>query len=87
MIQRKIKDLGLRLEAERDYELASFDDADMIERAAEDYYRLGRRRGLMRDYAAAEMRRNGTLIGGHAGARGPGRRHAVRHVRALRHAT
>ena len=63
VIQRKIKDLGLRLEAERDYELASFDDADMIERAAEDYYRLGRRRGLMRDYAAAEMRRNGTLIG------------------------
>jgi malate dehydrogenase (oxaloacetate-decarboxylating)(NADP+) len=62
VIQRKIKDLGLRLEVERDYELASFDDADMIDRAAEDYYRLGRH-GLMRDYAAAEMRRNGTLIG------------------------
>jgi len=35
----------------------------MITRAAEEYYRLGRRRGLMRDFAAAELRRNGTLIG------------------------
>ena len=35
----------------------------MIARAAEAYYQLGRRRGLTRDYAAAEMRRNGTLIG------------------------
>jgi malate dehydrogenase (oxaloacetate-decarboxylating)(NADP+) len=34
----------------------------VIDRAAEAYYRLGRRRGLERDYAAAEVRRNGTLI-------------------------
>ena len=63
VIERKIKDLGLRLVAERDYDLAAYDDADMITRAAEEYYRLGRRRGLMRDFAAAELRRNGTLIG------------------------
>ena len=62
VIRGKIKDLGLRLEVERDYELASFDDAEMIEQLAEQYYRLGRRSGLTRDYAAAEMRRNSTLI-------------------------
>ena len=62
VIRGKIKDLGLRLEVERDYELASFDDAEMIEQLAEQYYRLGSRSGLTRDYAAAEMRRNGTLI-------------------------
>jgi malate dehydrogenase (oxaloacetate-decarboxylating)(NADP+) len=63
VIRDKMRDLGLRLEAGRDYEVAGFDDAEMIDRAAEAYYRLGRRRGLERDYAAAEMRRNGTLIG------------------------
>jgi malate dehydrogenase (oxaloacetate-decarboxylating)(NADP+) len=63
VIRDKMRDLGLRLEAGRDYEVAGFDDAAMIDRAAEAYYLLGRRRGLERDYAAAEMRRNGTLIG------------------------
>ena len=43
--------------------MVGFDDREFIDRAAEAYYRLGRRRGLTRDYAAAEMRRNGTLIG------------------------
>ena len=62
VIRGKIKDLGLRLEVERDYELASFDDAEMIEQLAKQYYHLGSRSGLTRDYAAAEMRRNGTLI-------------------------
>jgi len=62
-IQAKIEALGLRLEPERDYDLASFDDADMLARATEQYYGLGKRRGLTRDYAAAEMRRNSTLIG------------------------
>ena len=62
VIARKIADLGLRLEAGRHYDLASFDDEAMLERAAEDYYRLGKRRGLRRDYAAAQLRRNGTLI-------------------------
>ena len=57
-----VADLGLRLEAGRHYDLANFDDEAMLERAAEDYYRLGKRRGLRRDYAAAQLRRNGTLI-------------------------
>jgi malate dehydrogenase (oxaloacetate-decarboxylating)(NADP+) len=62
VIARKIADLGLRLKEGRDFDLASFDDAKMLGRAGEQYYALGKRRGLMHDYAAAEMRRNGTLI-------------------------
>ncbi len=63
VIGAKIAQLGLRLGLERDYDVVSFDDEALIERAAEAYYQQGKRRGLMRDYAAAEMRRNGTLIG------------------------
>ncbi|MFZ1428585.1 MAG: NADP-dependent malic enzyme [Geminicoccaceae bacterium] len=63
VIGAKITQLGLRLALERDYDVVSFDDEALIERAAEAYYQQGKRRGLMRDYAAAEMRRNGTLIG------------------------
>jgi len=63
VIRDKMKSLGLRLEVDRDVEIVSFDDTGFVEQAAEAYYRLGRRRGLARDHAAAEMRRNGTLIG------------------------
>jgi malate dehydrogenase (oxaloacetate-decarboxylating)(NADP+) len=63
IIQRKVSDLGLRLRPGDDYELAGFDDEELLARAAEQYYALGKRNGLTRDYAAAEMRRNGTLIG------------------------
>ncbi len=63
VIQGKVRDLGLRLAAGRDYEVVGFDDREFLDQAAAAYYRLGRRRGLTRDYAAAEMRRNGTLIG------------------------
>ena len=62
VIAAKIGALGLRLEAGRDYELAALDEAFLAE-AAEDYYRLGRRRGVTRDYAASEVRGNGTLLG------------------------
>ena len=62
-IAAKIADLGLRLQAGQDYEVVGFDDPDFVAEAAAAYYRLGRRQGLTRDYAAAEMRRNGTLIG------------------------
>ena len=63
VIQDKAKNLGLRLEAGRDYEVVGFDDRDVCDRAAEDYYQLRRRQGLTRDYAAALMRGNGTLLG------------------------
>ena len=62
VIRDKARSLGLRLEPGRDVEVVGFDDAAFLDAAAETYYRLGRRRGVTRDHAAAEMRRNGTLI-------------------------
>jgi malate dehydrogenase (oxaloacetate-decarboxylating)(NADP+) len=61
-IAAKIRDLGLRIAPGHDVEVASFDDATLVAGAVETYYRLGRRKGVERDAAAAEMRRNGTLI-------------------------
>jgi malate dehydrogenase (oxaloacetate-decarboxylating)(NADP+) len=51
------------LQPGRDVEIASFDDQDSIAEAAEAYYQRRKRHGLSRDVAAAEMRRNSTLIG------------------------
>ena len=62
-IRAKITALGLRLQADRDYDIASFDDNEMLARASEQYFALRKRHGVTRDYAAAEMRRNATLIG------------------------
>src|SRR3954468_12693086 len=62
VIAFRIRDLGLRIQPGRDVEVVSLDDEAVIGPVAEDYYRLGRRRGLERDFAAAEVRRNGTLI-------------------------
>src|SRR3954454_20763499 len=61
-IAARIRHLGLRIAPGRDVEVASFDDEDLVRSAVETYYRLGQRRGVERDAAAAEMRRNGTLI-------------------------
>jgi malate dehydrogenase (oxaloacetate-decarboxylating)(NADP+) len=61
-IRQKIQALGLRLEPGRDVEIASFDDQETHAEAAEAYYQQRKRRGLSRDVAAAEMRRNSTLI-------------------------
>jgi malate dehydrogenase (oxaloacetate-decarboxylating)(NADP+) len=63
VIEQKLRELGLHIEAGRDFEVADFDDDAMIGQAAELYYQLRRRGGLARNYAVAEMRRNSTLIG------------------------
>jgi malate dehydrogenase (oxaloacetate-decarboxylating)(NADP+) len=42
VIREKMKNLGLRLEVERDVEIVGFDDTEFVERAAEEYYQLGR---------------------------------------------
>jgi malate dehydrogenase (oxaloacetate-decarboxylating)(NADP+) len=63
VIERKMRELGLHIQAGKDYEVADFDDDAMIGQAAELYYQLRRRGGLARNYAVAEMRRNSTLIG------------------------
>ena len=81
VIAQKIETLGLRLQPGRDVQIASFDDQDSIAEAAEAYYQRRKRHGLSRDVAAAEMRRNSTLIGAmllEAGGWAP-----VRHVRSL----
>jgi phosphotransacetylase len=61
-IQGKFRDLGLRLEAGRDVEIASLDDEVTIAEAAEAYYQLRRRRGVTRAVAQAEARASATLI-------------------------
>ena len=58
----RIRELGLRIQPGEDVEIAGFDDEALVGPAAEEYYQLGRRRGVERDFAAAEMHRNGTLI-------------------------
>jgi malate dehydrogenase (oxaloacetate-decarboxylating)(NADP+) len=63
VIAQKVHELGLHIQAGRDFDVADFDDDEMINDAAEMYYQLRRRRGLARNYAVAEMRRNSTLIG------------------------
>jgi malate dehydrogenase (oxaloacetate-decarboxylating)(NADP+) len=61
-IAARISELGLRIQPGRDVDVAGFDDEAIVGPASEAYYDLGRRRGLERDFAAAEVRRNGTLI-------------------------
>ena len=63
VIAQKVHELGLHIQAGKDFDVADFDDDEMINDAAEMYYQLRRRRGLARNYAVAEMRRNSTLIG------------------------
>jgi malate dehydrogenase (oxaloacetate-decarboxylating)(NADP+) len=62
-ISTSIRELGLRLEEGRDYEVASLDDGEALAAASEEYYRLMRRRGRSREHARSEMMRNPTLIG------------------------
>src|SRR5215212_7002630 len=61
VIAQKIKTLGLRLHLGRDAQVMNFDDEEFLDAAADAYYQLRKRRGLSRGFAAAEMRRNGTL--------------------------
>ncbi|UEM24295.1 NADP-dependent malic enzyme (plasmid) [Skermanella mucosa] len=63
VIEQKMRELGLHIQAGKDYDVADFDDDAMINEAAELYYQLRRRRGLTSNFAVAEMRRNSTLIG------------------------
>jgi malate dehydrogenase (oxaloacetate-decarboxylating)(NADP+) len=61
-IRAQCRELGLRLEPERDYEIASLDDESWLHQAAESYYQRMRRRGLTLEAARADLRRNATLI-------------------------
>uniref|UniRef100_UPI002BA8F954 NADP-dependent malic enzyme n=1 Tax=Enterovirga sp. TaxID=2026350 RepID=UPI002BA8F954 len=61
VIAQKIRTLGLRLQIDRDVQVADLDDETFLGSATDAYYQLRQRKGLTRDSAAAEMRRNGTL--------------------------
>src|SRR5215211_6187622 len=61
VIERKVRDVGLRLRLGRDVEVAGTDDEAFLTVATDEYYELKKRRGLSRDAAAAEIRGNGTL--------------------------
>jgi malate dehydrogenase (oxaloacetate-decarboxylating)(NADP+) len=62
VILDKIRSLGLRMEAGRDFDIASLDDDALMARATEDYYVLRHRRGLSHREAEAVTRRNATLV-------------------------
>src|SRR5918997_759205 len=62
VIAARIKTLGLRLQLGRDAQIANFEDEAFLQTATDTYYQLRKRQGLSRDFAAAEVRRNGTLI-------------------------
>jgi malate dehydrogenase (oxaloacetate-decarboxylating)(NADP+) len=62
VIQHKVRDLGLRITPERDFEIAAPDDFMESNQVAEEYYRLCRRRGVTHAQAEVEIRRNATLL-------------------------
>nr|WP_043750910.1 NADP-dependent malic enzyme [Methylobacterium nodulans] len=61
-IAHRIRELDLRLQLDRDADVVGFDDEDFATAAADRYYQLLKRRGLSRESASVEMRRNGTLV-------------------------
>jgi phosphotransacetylase len=63
VITQKISALGLRLQPARNIEIVSFDNQDSISQFADTYYQRRKRHSLSHDVAAAEVRRNSTLIG------------------------
>jgi malate dehydrogenase (oxaloacetate-decarboxylating)(NADP+) len=62
VIESRIKKLGLRLEAGRDFECINIDDDRRYRDYWETYHRLTERRGVTEQFAKIEMRRRLTLI-------------------------
>jgi malate dehydrogenase (oxaloacetate-decarboxylating)(NADP+) len=62
VIQEKVREFGLRLEAGRNVEIVSLDDAATVAEAAEAYYQIRRRRGVTRAVAQAKARASSTLV-------------------------
>jgi len=63
IIERKIRDMELRIEPGRDVEIVAMDDAAALADVTDAYYRLRRRRGVSRAAADAETRSHATLLG------------------------
>jgi malate dehydrogenase (oxaloacetate-decarboxylating)(NADP+) len=63
VLRERVRQLGLRIRDEHgDFAIQDFESQALVQ-AAETYYKLRRRHGITRDFAALEMRRNRTLIG------------------------
>ncbi len=62
VIERRLKALGLRLQAGRDFEIVNIDSDTRYRDYWQTYHRLGERRGVTEQFAKIEMRRRLTLI-------------------------
>jgi malate dehydrogenase (oxaloacetate-decarboxylating)(NADP+) len=62
VVNAKIKDIGLRLEQGRDFDLIDLHDETLIKSAAEEHYQLTRRKGGARDRIQIAMRANTSLL-------------------------
>jgi len=62
VVDARIREFGLRLELDRDYEIVDPQDPIVHRTAAEAYYQLARRDGVSLSKADAEVRGNGTLL-------------------------
>jgi malate dehydrogenase (oxaloacetate-decarboxylating)(NADP+) len=62
IITKRIEQLGLRLQAGRDYELVNIDDDTRYRDYWQTYHRMMERRGVTEQFAKIEMRRRLTLI-------------------------
>jgi malate dehydrogenase (oxaloacetate-decarboxylating)(NADP+) len=62
VVNAKIKDIGLRLEQERDFDLIDPHDEALIRSAVEDHYQLARRKGGSRERIDRAMRSNNSLL-------------------------
>ncbi len=63
IISKRVEQLGLRLQAGRDYELVNIDDDTRYRDYWQTYHRMMERRGVTEQFAKIEMRRRLTLIG------------------------
>jgi malate dehydrogenase (oxaloacetate-decarboxylating)(NADP+) len=62
VVNAKIKDIGLRLEQGRDFDLIDPHDEALIRSAVEDHYQLARRKGGSRERIDRAMHSNNTLL-------------------------
>ena len=62
VVNAKIKDIGLRLEQGRDFDLIDPHDEALIRSAVEDHYQLTRRKGGSRERIDRAMRSNNSLL-------------------------
>ncbi len=70
VVATRIERFGLRMAADKDFDIINPEQDDRYREYWSEYYRLTQRRGVSQAYAKIEMRRSGTLIGAMAIHRG-----------------